>query len=202
MPHDFNAFPSELLSPLHYVQLLLLIGAYNASWGKGPYPVFPRGWSAWVYRILWSLSINGLAAGVISWYLACVHVDVNGATPHFKISHQSLYDWTWILIIVHFVHVKLLEFYNRARFLRFEYYVSTVLFVLTLLSGGVIAGFLFYQKVWGGAVAFTVYTAILLYILIISVVRIDKVAEKMSMKMMTLRASQRKVSGQKKPKNT
>ena len=108
MSHDNNAFASELLSELHYLILLILIGAYNASWGSGLYPAWPRGWSAWTYRIVWGLLTNGLVVSVFAYFKAAVHVDKNPGQTLFRIDDVGLFDWTFILIIVHFVHVKLL----------------------------------------------------------------------------------------------
>lgn len=189
-----------LLSELNFIVLFLLISAYNSSWGAGPYPAWPRGWSAWTYRIVWGLLTNGLAVAVFCYFWASNKVDESD-DGFFRIEHAWIYDWTWILIITHFVHVKLLGIYNRARYLETEYYISTLLYVLTIFAGTALSILCFYQKAWGAAIGFTAHTAGLLVVLLMFAYRLDAAGRAEAKKAYSLRANYRQFVGELRPEN-
>lgn len=193
--HDNPSFTGELLSELHYILLFLLIAAYNSSWGSGPYPAWPRGWSGWTYRILWAVLTNGLVVAVFAYFKAAVHVGRDPADGLFHIT-VAYFDWTFVLIIVHFVHVKLLEFYTRARHMKFEKLVSTVLFFLTIGAGATISILCFLQHAWLAAVGFTAHTAGLLFIIVAFLTRLDECASKETSATKLLRDTYRSTTGQ------
>ena len=164
---------TEVLNGEEFLLLLLTIGAVYAPWFKSSYPTIPRAWSVVFYRTFWFLIYGGVVAAIYSYFWASYGWDGTHHTGTFKIKDSAWHDITWVLIIVHLVHLKLLEIFTAVRYKRVEYWISTVVFVLAVLVSIALSILMFIQKVYGAGVAYAVLAAALIVIFIYAVWRGD-----------------------------
>ena len=170
MAHDISG---ETLNGLEYLLLLLLIGAVYAPWFKSPYRTIPAAWSVVFWRTYWFLVYGGLVTAIYSYFWATHGFDGPHASGTFKVRSAAWHDITWVLILVHLLHMKLLEIFTAVRYKRVEYWISTAVFVLTVLVSIALSILLFIQKVWGAGIGYAVLAVSLIAIFIYAVLRLD-----------------------------
>ena len=223
MPHETEEVANTLLSVERWDYLLLAIIAVFSVWFAPKYPAYPRGVSAWLYRLCWFLLNVGLVVAIFQYMYAAAagydnHAykaftsssdlassslsddddDANyGHHQHdhgdFKIANRNYHNWTFILIIVHLVHVKLLELFATARYMKFEYWLSTVLFFLTIAAGITLSVLTGIQHVWLACVFYALHAAALLLVFMMFLCRWDN----MTLRAVYLQSKGEETSGRK-----
>lgn len=167
-----------LLSSSQWSHLLFTTCAVYAPWFRTTYPTWPLEFSMWFWRIFWFLVYGGVIAAYtqVQYYYTAdkIHLVANSVEDS-----GTYFLFLQILLYAFIFHLKFLEMVSVARYLTLEYWVSNVIFVLTIIASGALSVLCGVGHMWLACVGFGVICAALIGFLVNFLLSNDAAAYKL-----------------------